>query len=91
MLYFELRGKDGNSKGAEAAERFVDHIADKSYTITLAVSLGPINTLIESPFSMTMRWFQRKRRSGRGCSQAESGSRWDWKTGTISLRTWKMR
>jgi len=54
MLYFELKGQDGSSKGAaEAAERFVDHIAEKSYTITLAVSLGQIKTLIESPFSMT--------------------------------------
>ena len=54
MLYFELQGENGTSKGAaEAAERFVDHIAEKSYTITLAVSLGQIKTLIESPFSMT--------------------------------------
>ena len=54
MLYFELKGKDGSPKGAaEAAERFVDYIAEKSYTITLAVSLGQIKTLIESPFSMT--------------------------------------
>jgi len=54
MLYFELKGKDGSSRGAaEAAEQFVDYIAEKSYTITLAVSLGQIKTLIESPFSMT--------------------------------------
>jgi len=54
MLYFELKGKDGTSKGAaEAAVRFVDYVAEKSYTITLAVSLGQIKTLIESPFSMT--------------------------------------
>ena len=54
MLYFELKGKDGSPKcAAEAAERFVDYIAEKSYTITLAVSLGQIKTLIESPFSMT--------------------------------------
>jgi len=38
---------------AEAAERFVDHIAEKSYTVTLAVNLGQIKTLIENPFSMT--------------------------------------
>jgi len=54
MLYFELRGKDGSAKSAaEAAERFVDHIAEKSYTVTLAVSLGQIKTLIENPYSMT--------------------------------------
>jgi len=38
---------------AEAAERFVDHIAEKSYTVTLAVNLGQIKTLIENTFSMT--------------------------------------
>jgi len=54
MLYFELKGKDGDTKAAtDAAERFVDHIAEKAYTITLAVSLGQIKTLIENPFSMT--------------------------------------
>lgn len=54
MLYFELKGNNGDVKSAaEAAERFVDYIAEKSYTITLAVSLGQIKTLIENPFSMT--------------------------------------
>jgi len=54
MLYFELKGKDGTSKSAaDAAERFVDHVAEKSYTVTLAVSLGQIKTLIESPYCMT--------------------------------------
>jgi methionine-gamma-lyase len=54
MLYFELKGEEGNAKAAaEAAERFVDHVAEKAYTITLAVSLGQIKTLIENPFSMT--------------------------------------
>jgi methionine-gamma-lyase len=31
----------------------VDYIAEKEYTIALAVSLGQIKTLIENPFSMT--------------------------------------
>jgi len=54
MLYFELKAQGGDPKSTEqAAERFVDHVAKKSYTITLAVSLGQIKTLIESPFSMT--------------------------------------
>jgi methionine-gamma-lyase len=54
MLYFELKGSNGDVKSAaEAAERFVDYIAEKSYTVTLAVSLGQIKTLIENPFSMT--------------------------------------
>jgi cystathionine beta-lyase/cystathionine gamma-synthase len=53
MLYFELKG-DGTPEGAaRAAEQLVDYIAEHAYTITLAVSLGQIKTLIESPFSMT--------------------------------------
>lgn len=51
MLYFELGSTTG--KPAQAAERFVDTIAAKAYTITLAVSLGQIKTLIEHPYSMT--------------------------------------
>jgi cystathionine beta-lyase/cystathionine gamma-synthase len=51
MLYFELGSTTGTP--AQAAERFVDYIAEKAYTITLAVSLGQIKTLIEHPYSMT--------------------------------------
>jgi cystathionine beta-lyase/cystathionine gamma-synthase len=51
LLYFELRGDKGNAE--EAGVRFVDYIAEHAYTITLAVSLGQIKTLIENPFSMT--------------------------------------
>jgi cystathionine beta-lyase/cystathionine gamma-synthase len=51
MLYFELKGKNGDGKSAaEAAERFVDYIAEKSYTVTLAVSLRQIKALIENRF-----------------------------------------
>jgi cystathionine beta-lyase/cystathionine gamma-synthase len=48
ILYFVLK-EDADSKN-EAAERFIDYIANHAYTITLAVSLGQIKTLIESPF-----------------------------------------
>ena len=51
LLYFELKGSSGSP--AQAAERFVDYVAEHAYTITLAVSLGQIKTLIENPFSMT--------------------------------------
>jgi cystathionine beta-lyase/cystathionine gamma-synthase len=48
----KLKGKNGDVRSAaEAAERFVDYIAEKSYTVTLAVSLGQIKTRIENPFS----------------------------------------
>ena len=42
--------------GAEAHERgrrFMDHLAQKALTITLAVCLGQVRTLIEHPASMT--------------------------------------
>ncbi len=48
MIYFLVECHDKKS-----AERFIDRIAKQSYTITLAVSLGQIRTLIENPFSMT--------------------------------------
>jgi methionine-gamma-lyase len=49
MLYFVLEGEGKPS----SAEKLVDYIAEHAYTITLAVSLGQIKTLIEHPFSMT--------------------------------------
>jgi methionine-gamma-lyase len=50
MLYFSLRD---SSADHHVAETFIDYIADQSYTITLAVSLGQVKTLIENPYSMT--------------------------------------
>ena len=50
MLYFVL--KEADSKPSRA-EKLVDYLAENAYTITLAVSLGQIKTLIEHPFSMT--------------------------------------
>jgi methionine-gamma-lyase len=50
MLYFVLKGADGKQT---RAEKLVDYLAERAYTITLAVSLGQIKTLIEHPFTMT--------------------------------------
>lgn len=50
LLYFILKDKPGSSA---AADRLVDYVAEHAYTITLAVSLGHIKTLIENPYSMT--------------------------------------
>ena len=50
LLYFVL--KETEVKPSRA-EKLVDYIAEHAYTITLAVSLGQIKTLIEHPFSMT--------------------------------------
>ena len=52
MIYFVLKELEG-AKSGERAERFIDYIAEHSYTVTLAVSLGQMRTLIESPYSMT--------------------------------------
>jgi len=50
MIYFVLRQEAaGDNPGA----RLIDWIAQKSYCMTLAVSLGQIKTLIECPYSMT--------------------------------------
>jgi cystathionine beta-lyase/cystathionine gamma-synthase len=51
MIYFVLKGDEQTAN--EAAERFIDYIATHAYSITLAVSLGQIRTLIEEPYSMT--------------------------------------
>lgn len=50
LLYFVLKGTNGK---LTRAEKLVDYLAEHAYTITLAVSLGQIKTLIEHPFSMT--------------------------------------
>lgn len=47
MLTFTLKGSN------KTTEKFINHIATKSYSITLAVSLGLIKTLIEVPGLMT--------------------------------------
>lgn len=51
MVYFELDGK--GEQLVEKACRFIDHIAENAYTMTLAVSLGQMKTLIEAPALMT--------------------------------------
>ena len=51
MVYFLLKGEV--RAATEAADRFMDHIANHAYSVTLAVSLGQIRTLIEEPYSMT--------------------------------------
>jgi methionine-gamma-lyase len=51
MLYFVLKGDTKTAR--DAAERCIDYVAENAHSITLAVSLGNIRTLIEAPFSMT--------------------------------------
>ncbi len=51
LMYFEMKG--GKKLAAQRADDLVDWLADNAYTITLAVSLGQIRTLIERPGGMT--------------------------------------
>ena len=51
MVYFELAGE--GAELTEKARKFMDYIADHSYTLTLAVSLGQLKTLVEAPTLMT--------------------------------------
>jgi cystathionine beta-lyase/cystathionine gamma-synthase len=50
MLYFTIRDEEGAGR---PAERMIDWAARHAYTLTLAVSLGQIKTLIEAPYAMT--------------------------------------
>lgn len=52
LLYFIPKGKSPVDR-KRRADRLVNYIAKQSYTITLAVSLGAIRTLVEHPGSMT--------------------------------------
>jgi methionine-gamma-lyase len=52
MIYFVLKD-DTPQASLKRAERFINHVAEHAYCITLAVSLGNIRTLIEHPGSMT--------------------------------------
>jgi len=51
MIYFLLKGRPRESR--RACERLIDYMAKSAYSVTLAVSLGQIRTLIEHPASMT--------------------------------------
>lgn len=52
LIYFALKGATA-AEQKEIGIKFMDFIATKSYTMTLAVSLGHTRTLIEHPASMT--------------------------------------
>jgi cystathionine beta-lyase/cystathionine gamma-synthase len=51
MIYFNMAGDD--QAAYSQAVKVINHIADGALSITLAVSLGQIRTLIEHPSSMT--------------------------------------
>jgi cystathionine beta-lyase/cystathionine gamma-synthase len=51
MVYFTLKGDPETSKSR--GQMMMDFIAQNAYSVTLAVSLGQLRTLIEHPGSMT--------------------------------------
>jgi methionine-gamma-lyase len=51
MIYFLLKGSPEEAR--DRGRRMMNHLADHSLAVTLAVSLGQIRTLIEHPSSMT--------------------------------------
>ncbi|KAF0153217.1 MAG: cystathionine gamma-lyase [Ignavibacteria bacterium] len=52
LIFFGLKGETA-SETKTNGKKFMDFVADNSYTMTLAVSLGHTRTLIEHPASMT--------------------------------------
>jgi cystathionine beta-lyase/cystathionine gamma-synthase len=52
LLSFTLKGKTPKIRH-DKGEKFINYLAQHAYTITLAVSLGHIRTLVEHPSSMT--------------------------------------
>jgi cystathionine beta-lyase/cystathionine gamma-synthase len=52
MIYFALKGTTPE-EGREKGRAMMNYIAQNAYTLTLAVSLGHVRTLIEHPGSMT--------------------------------------
>lgn len=48
LIYFVIANNDG-----ELGRQFINDIAEQAYSITMAVSLGQVKTLIEHPYSMT--------------------------------------
>ena len=52
LIYFELVGSSPAER-QQAGARFINHLAGHAYTVTLAVSLGNVRTLVEHPSSMT--------------------------------------
>lgn len=51
LIFFEMAGDEAESY--ERARRLINTLAEHSFAITLAVSLGQVRTLIEHPASMT--------------------------------------
>ncbi|MCW5946839.1 MAG: aminotransferase class I/II-fold pyridoxal phosphate-dependent enzyme [Fimbriimonadales bacterium] len=51
MVYFEVKGEGEDA--LQRARKVIDYLAENALSVTLAVSLGNIRTLVEHPASMT--------------------------------------
>jgi cystathionine beta-lyase/cystathionine gamma-synthase len=51
LVYFVLKGTHDEARAA--GRKIMNHLAENALSVTLAVSLGQIRTLIEHPASMT--------------------------------------
>ncbi len=52
MIYFETAGNSIEEQHATGI-KIINHLAQDAYTVSLAVSLGNVRTLVEHPSSMT--------------------------------------
>jgi cystathionine beta-lyase/cystathionine gamma-synthase len=52
MIYFEIAGSSTEEQHV-LGTRIINHLAQNAYTVSLAVSLGNVRTLVEHPSSMT--------------------------------------
>ena len=52
MIYFVVKGRNPDDSKCRG-EKLINYLAKNAYTVTLAVSLGNVRTLIEHPGSMT--------------------------------------
>lgn len=64
LLYFVMKGAPARAR--RAAQAVVDTVAKSAYTVTLAVSLGHVRTLIEHPASMTHAALSAKEQAAAG-------------------------
>jgi cystathionine beta-lyase/cystathionine gamma-synthase len=65
MIFFTLKGSS-LEESREKGEKLMNYIAENSYTLTLAVSLGQLRTLIEHPGSMTHASYSVEEQIARG-------------------------
>ena len=67
MVYFELIGSTPEQQKART-RAFIDSLADEAYTVTLAVSLGQLKTLVEAPGLMTHSSYEEGEAAAAGLS-----------------------